>query len=180
MNYQFVPLAESDRQDVVTIFNHFVESGFAAYPEERVTGEFLERLLAMSEGYPAISVKTAAGKTVGFALLRPFHSAGTFRRTAEITYFILPEHTGHGIGRQILSQFIAKARAMEVDNLIASVSSLNEQSLRFHSQSGFERCGTLRAVGRKFGRDFDVVYFQLRLVGGPAASDGNPPLLNSC
>jgi phosphinothricin acetyltransferase len=163
MSYEFIPLAESNRAGIVAVFNHFVECGFAAYPEERVGAEFFDRLLAMSRGYPAIGIKTGAGQTVGFAFLRAFHPAETFQRTAEITYFILPEHTGQGLGRRILAQFIPAAREMGVDNLVASVSSLNEQSLRFHAAAGFERCGVLTAVGRKFGRDFDVVWFQLRL-----------------
>jgi phosphinothricin acetyltransferase len=163
MDYELTNLSEGDRQAVVAIFNYFVGCSFAAYPEEPVTGEFFDRLLAMCQGYPAVAAKTAAGETVGFALLRAYHPAGTFRRTAEIAYFLLPEHTRQGIGSRILAQFETAAQAMGIGNLIASVSSLNEESLRFHSRAGFERCGTLRAVGTKFGRDFDVVLFQKKL-----------------
>ncbi len=169
MDYELVNLSENDRHAVVSIFNRFVSSSFAAYPEEQVTEEFFDRLMAMCQGYPAVVVKIEAGKTVGFALLHPFHPAGTFRRTAEITYFLLPEHTRQGIGSRILAQLAARAQAMGIDNLIASVSSLNEQSLRFHNQAGFERCGALRAVGTKFDRDFDVVLFQKKLPGNRAA-----------
>jgi L-amino acid N-acyltransferase YncA len=163
MNYELASLMESDRRAVVRIFNHFVEHSFAAYPEEPAGDEFFDRVLAMSKGYPAVSVKTETGEVVGFGFLRAFHAAGTFRRTAEIAYFLLPEHTGQGLGSMMLSRFIEEAREIGIDNLLASVSSLNDQSLRFHAQAGFERCGTFRAVGRKFGRDFDVVWFQKRL-----------------
>jgi len=108
------------------------------------------------------SVKTDAGEVVGFWFLRAFHTAETFRRTAEVAYFLLPEHSNQGLGLKMLSHFIEKARAIGVDNLLASVSSLNEQSLRFHDKAGFVLCGTFRAVGRKSGRDFDVVWFQKR------------------
>lgn len=163
MSYQFAALAEIDRAPVTAIFNHFVERSFAAYPDQPAGSEFFDRLLAMSKGYPTVAVKTAAGEVVGFGFLRAFHPAATFRRTAELAYFVLPEHTGKGIGARMLAQFIARAGEMGIDNLLASVSSLNEQSLRFHEKAGFERCGTFRAVGRKFGRDFDVVYFQKRI-----------------
>jgi phosphinothricin acetyltransferase len=169
MDYELVNLSEDDRQAVVAIFNHFVSCSFAAYPEERVTEQFFDRLLAMCDHYPAVVVRTKAGKTAGFGLLHAFHAAPTFRRTAEITYFLLPEYTRQGIGSRILTQLAARAQAMGIDNLIASVSSLNEQSLRFHTHAGFERCGTLRAVGTKFGRDFDVILFQKRLNGGEAS-----------
>ncbi len=163
MDYNLTDLAEGDRHAVAAIFNHFVGSSFAAYPEEPVTEEFFDRLLALRQGYPAVAVKAASGEAVGFALLRPYHSAGTFRRTAEVTYFLLPEHTRRGIGSRVLAQFEAAAHAMGIGNLIASVSSLNEESLRFHRRAGFEQAGTLRGVGTKFGREFDVVLFQKKL-----------------
>jgi L-amino acid N-acyltransferase YncA len=163
MDYELHSLTEDDRAAVVAIFNHFVENSFAAYPEAPAGDEFFDRVRALSNGYPALTVKTAAGEVVGFGFLRAFLSAATFRRTAEVGYFLLPEHTGQGVGGRMLSRFIEEARQLGIDNLLASVSSLNEQSLRFHEKAGFERCGTFRAVGRKFGRDFDVVWFQKRL-----------------
>jgi phosphinothricin acetyltransferase len=161
--YRLQALAESDRTAVTGIFNYFVERSFAAYPEEPVGEEFFDRILAWSEGYPAVTVRTAAEEVVGFGFLRAFHPAGTFSRTAEVAYFLLPEHTGRGAGSLMLSRFMEAARGIGVDNLLASVSSLNEASLRFHRRSGFECCGTFRGVGRKAGRDFDVVWFQKRL-----------------
>jgi phosphinothricin acetyltransferase len=163
MTYELRKLAETDRTAVVSIFNYFVERSFAAYPDEPVSDEFFDRILAMSKGYSAFSVRTDSGEVVGFGFLRAFHPASTFSRTAEVAYFLLPEHTGQGVGHKMLAQFIEDARAIGVDNLLASVSSLNEQSLRFHAKAGFARCGVFRAVGRKAGRDFDVVWFQRRI-----------------
>jgi phosphinothricin acetyltransferase len=75
----------------------------------------------------------------------------------------MPEHTRRGIGSGLLSRLIDGAKEAGIDNLLACVSSLNEQSLRFHAKAGFERCGTVREAGRKFGQDFDLVWFQKRL-----------------
>ncbi len=163
MTYELADLSENDRSEVVAVFNHFVQHSFAAYPEEPVGEDFFDRILELSRGYPAVTVKTETGVVAGFGFLRAFHPTGTFRRTAEIAYFLLPEHTGRGIGQRMLSFFITRAREIGIDNLLASVSSLNEQSLRFHEKAGFERCGTFRSVGRKKGRDFDVVWFQKRI-----------------
>ncbi len=160
MDYDLTPLSEDDRESVIAIFNHFIENSFAAYPEERVGPEFFDRILAMSKGYPAVSVRTKSGEVVGFGFLRAFHPCPTFLRTAEAGYFLLPEHTGRGVGTRMLSRLIDGAREMGIDTLLASVSSLNEQSLRFHSRAGFERCGAFRSVGRKLGCDFDMVWFQ--------------------
>jgi len=162
MNYEFVNLSLDDRKDVLDIFNYYVETSFAAFPDEPAGDEFFERLLTLCQGYPAMVVR-AEGRTVGFVLLRAYHPAATFRKTAEITYFLRPEHTGRGVGSRVLELLSEEARKMGIENLIATVSSRNEQSLRFHQRAGFQCRGRLRSVGRKFDQDFDVVLFQKRL-----------------
>jgi phosphinothricin acetyltransferase len=163
MDCQFAPLSESDRKPVVGILNHFIENSFAALPEDKVGEEFFDRILEMTRGYPALSVRAPGGEVAGFAFLRAYHPTPTLRRTAEITYFLAPEHTGKGIGGRMLEHLVREARELGIDNLLAKISSLNEASIRFHRKMGFEECGRFRAVGRKFGRDFDLVWMQKKL-----------------
>ncbi len=163
MNYELVPLAESHRTAVVSIFNFFIEHSFAAYPDQTVGPDFFDRILAMATGYPSVAVLAPDGDVVGFAFLRPFNPASTFRRTAEIGYFILPDHTGKGLGARILERFFQEARALGIDNILASISAFNQGSIRFHARHGFEPCGHFKSIGRKFGQDFDVVWMQKRL-----------------
>jgi len=163
MPYTFEEMAETHREAVVDIFNYFVTKSWAAYPEEPVGDYFFDYLQQVSRDYPAVVVRNDSTGIVGFALLRPFLQAKAFSRTAEITYFIMPKHTGQGLGRLILGRFTDAARKRGVDNIVANVSSRNEGSLQFHRKMGFRECGRLRNVGRKFGGDFDVVWLQLSL-----------------
>jgi phosphinothricin acetyltransferase len=50
-----------------------------------------------------------------------------------------------------------------VDTIPANISSRNEGSIRFRSNSAFRECGRFRRVGRKFRRAFDIVWMQLHL-----------------
>jgi phosphinothricin acetyltransferase len=160
MEYEIRPVNEKDRLGVTAVFNHFVENSFAAFPEEKVDSSFFDRMVAVSKGYPFYVIEVDGGKLAGFALLHPYHRSPTISRTAEVTYFILPEHTGRGLGGRILDRFIKDAREMGIDNLLASISSLNEGSISFHAQHGFVECGRFRRIGRKRGRDFDIVWMQ--------------------
>jgi len=160
MNYSFKPLTEDDREAVVDIFNHFVEHDFAAYPEQKVPYELFDRFVAATAGYPAIGVHADDGSVVGFGFMRPYHYADTMRRTAEITYFLLPEHTGQGVGTRVLEYFIGEAKKMGIETFLASISSLNEQSLNFHRKHGFTECGRFVRIGRKKNRDYDMVWMQ--------------------
>jgi len=63
----------------------------------------------------------------------------------------------------LLEKMTEEARKMGIDNLVASVSSQNEASLRFHQQNGFSEAGRIRSAGRKFEQEFDIVIFQKRV-----------------
>jgi len=167
MSYRFEAMSEPHRRAVVDIFNDFVAHSFAAYPEEPVVDDVFDRFLEMARGYPSLVVKDDSGDVVGFAFLHPYHSASSLRRAAEITYFILPEHTRKGLGTAILERFVADAPGLGVDTILASISSRNEVSIRFHRKNGFCECGRFRRVGRKFGQDFDIVWMQLHLPDCP-------------
>jgi L-amino acid N-acyltransferase YncA len=159
-DYVLREVSDKDQTAVVEIFNHFVETSFAAYPSEPAGFSFFRNLCMMAEGYPFYVIETSDGEVVGFGLLHRYHSAETLRRTAELTYFILPEHTRRGLGGRLLEIFIGEARKMGIDNLLASISSQNQISLDFHRMHGFSECGRFHRVGQKFGEVFDVVWMQ--------------------
>ena len=159
-DYVIREVADQDQSAIVEIFNYFVEHSFAAYPSDRVGFAFFRNLCTMAEGYPFYVVATPDREVVGFGLLHKYHSAETFKRTAELTYFILPEHTRRGLGGRLLEMLIREAMKKGIDSLLASISSQNQISLDFHRTHGFSECGRFRRVGQKFGESFDVVWMQ--------------------
>lgn len=159
-SYTIKDLDTEHAEEVMKIFNHYVASGFAAFFDEPLPDMFFSRLREMARGYPAVAAVAADGTVAGFAFLRAFHAAPTFNRTAETTYFIHPDHTRKGLGKLLLDRLIEESPGVGVDNLVASVSSLNAESLAFHEKNGFRESGRLAAVGRKRGADFDLVLMQ--------------------
>jgi L-amino acid N-acyltransferase YncA len=165
MNYRLEPMTGDHRQSVIGIFNHYVAHSFAAYPDTPVPLGFFDKMLELAKGYCAVVVQGDDGQVAGFGLLRPYHFASTLKGTAELTYFLAPGHTRRGLGTAMLNHLIAAARQLGIDNLTADVCSLNAASVAFHLKNGFHECGRVRRAGRKFDREFDVVWFQRRLAG---------------
>ncbi len=163
MEPTFEPLSADARQAVIDIFNFYIENSFAAYPEDKVPYQFFDNVLNMCTGYPSAVARNKDGEIVGFGMLRPFNTIPTFSRTAEVTYFLKPGFTGQGIGTAILAYLTAKGREQGLTSILASISSLNEGSIRFHLNNGFSECGRLKSVGLKNGTVFDVVYHQKML-----------------
>lgn len=163
MDCRFRPMVRDDIDALLPILNHFVETTFAAYPSKPVGRDLFERMCDGAPAYPAFTVRAEDGVIVGFGVLKPFHPADSFRRTAEVGYFLRPDATGKGMGTALLAQLVEAARQRGVRTLVASISSRNEQSLAFHRKQGFEEVARFRGVGEKLGCEFDVVFVQKRI-----------------
>lgn len=160
MKYHIDPAGDDDGKAIIEIFNHYVEKSFAAYPEEKVPYQFFELLRKMAEGYPFLTARDEGGVVLGFAMLRPHSPMTAFSRTAEISCFIAAEQTEKGIGSALLDSLLDEGREMGICTILAGISSLNPKSLAFHKRRGFVECGRFLKIGRKWGRDFDVVWMQ--------------------
>lgn len=163
MEYSIDPITTEDCETILDIFNHYVENSFAAYPEAKLPREASEMLMEMSKGLPTGSIKDPNGQIVGFGLLRPHHPIPTFSRTAEVTYFLHPDYTGQGLGTKLLSFLESGAIGKGITSILASISSLNPDSIRFHRKNGFTECGRFKKVAQKKGRVFDTVWMQKAL-----------------
>ncbi|MCX6004597.1 MAG: GNAT family N-acetyltransferase [Chloroflexi bacterium] len=151
---------DSDRNAVVEIFNYFIENSFAAYPDKKAGDGLFDALQGISRGGIFYVIEAPDNKIVGFGLLRGHQPTEAFNRSSELTYFILPEYNRQGLGTKLLKVIEEDARRLGVETILANISSLNRQSLNFHTKNGFTECGCFKHIGSKFGKDFDVIWMQ--------------------
>jgi len=159
-DYSLSPIQPSDKKAVVDIFNYYIGNSYAAYLEHPVPYDFFDHLLETCKQYPTVAARNPGGEIAGFGLLRPHNPMPSFRRTAEITYFIRHGETGKGLGSKMLEHLLADAKKQGITTILASISSLNEGSIRFHGQHGFVECGRFSKVAEKKGVLFDTVWMQ--------------------
>ena len=162
MNYTFKKLSIDDAHAAIEIFNYYITNSLSAYPENPVTDEFFHFFIDSSEGYPAYSIYDES-RLIGFGLLRKYNFMSSFSKVAEITYFIDPKYTRQGIGELLLKRLTSEGKLMGLRSILASVSSKNEGSIRFHEKHGFIERGRFVGVGNKNGVEFDVVWLQKML-----------------
>lgn len=148
---------ETDRNRIIEIFNYYITHGFSAYPDAPVPALFFD---VLRDGAHAFYAVERNRDVVGFGIMKPFLPFDTFRRTAMVSYFVLPGHTRSGAGTLLLSAFIRDAGKKRIKILLASISSKNKESIRFHTKHGFAECGCLKNVGYKFGELFDVIWME--------------------
>ena len=154
---EFENLNIRHQTEVISIFNYYVENSYAAYLEKRVPDAFFGNLLEMTKGYPAYAVKMNE-KVIGFCFLRAYNPFPAFSESTEITYFMDKDYSGKGIGKIILDKIEEDAKEKGICNILASISSLNINSLKFHKKNGFIECGKFPEIGKKFGKAFDIIW----------------------
>lgn len=165
MDLIYEPMIEKYSNEVIDIFNYYVENSFAAYFENKLPYQFFNKFIEMTKGYPAyVLLNKETKKVIGFCFLKPYSPLPVFKETAEVTYFIEKNETGKGLGKQMLNLLASEGKKMGIQYLIANICSYNEQSLNFHKKQGFYECGRLHNIGRKKARNFDVVLMEKEIV----------------
>lgn len=154
---------DEDKEQVMRILNHYVENSMAAYSTKAFPMQAWEHIKGMCIQGNLLVAKSESGEVLGFALLKSFMGMASFIKTADIGYFIAPEHVGKGLGKKLLAALEDAARSLGIRVLLANVSSVNEESLAFHQRTGFTECGRFPQVGEKLGQMFDLVWFYKNL-----------------
>jgi L-amino acid N-acyltransferase YncA len=160
MKYSISQFSNEDREQIIDIFNYYIENSFAAYPENKLPYQAFDMFLQVSNGFPTGTIKDKNGKVIGFGMLRAHNPMRTFSHTAEVTYFIHPDYTRKGLGKMLLGYLEKLALEKGITNILANISSLNPNSIKFHQKNGFMECGRFRMIGNKKGQKFDTVWMQ--------------------
>jgi L-amino acid N-acyltransferase YncA len=100
------------------------------------------------------------GVAVGWASLSKWSDRCAYSDTAEISIYVKEEHRGKRIGTKLMNEIINEGRKTGIHTIIARIADSNEASVRLHESAGFKHIGTMKEVGRKFGKLIDVYLMQ--------------------
>ncbi|OYW09751.1 MAG: GNAT family N-acetyltransferase, partial [Acidiphilium sp. 37-67-22] len=103
---------------------------------------------------------------LGYAYFDQYRDRSAYRFTAEDSVYVREDVRGQGVGKALVARLLDEAREAGFRQMLAVIGdSDNVGSIGVHASLGFQRVGTLRDVGFKFGRWIDVVLMQRHLVG---------------
>jgi phosphinothricin acetyltransferase len=159
-----IRVAEARDLDAINaIYNHCVERSTCTFQVEPVSAaERASWFAEHGEAHP-VTVAEREGEVVGWGALSPHKGRCAYRHTVEPSVYVHQDLLGQGIGRALLGDLIARARAVGHHTMVGGVCSENAASLALCREFGFLEVGHLREVGRKFERWLDVVLVQLQL-----------------
>ena len=157
----------ADVPAITEIYNEAILTTTATFDTEpKSLAERQEWLQSHDQRHPVL-VAVVAGQVAGWASLSPWSPRAAYRDTAETSFYVHSAHRGRGVGRKLKGAIIAEARRLKFHTLIARVAQGSEESMHLNESFGFVHIGTLKQVGRKFGKLLDVHIMQKMLRNAP-------------
>jgi L-amino acid N-acyltransferase len=155
----------ADVPEITAIYNEAILTTVATFDTEPKTiEERTQWLQSRGERHPVL-VAVADGKVVGWSSLTRWSERSAYDDTAETSFYVHSTHRGRGIGRVLKEAIIEEARRLKFHTIIARVAEGSNESIHLNQSAGFFHVGTLKEVGRKFGRLLDVHIYQKILDG---------------
>jgi phosphinothricin acetyltransferase len=100
------------------------------------------------------------GRLVGYASTSRFRQKAAYDTTVEASVYCSPTAVGRGIGRALYQTLFESIAGEDINRVVAGITLPNESSIALHRRFGFTPVGTFSANGRKFGRYWDVAWFE--------------------
>jgi phosphinothricin acetyltransferase len=156
---------EFDLPAINDIYNYYVERSTCTYQTEP---EMLEARQAWfrehpPDKYPVVVAEDENGSVIGWGSLSKFRPRAAYAPTVEASIYIHHAFHRRGLGRQLLLDLIARARAAGFHSLIGGASADQKASLALQESVGMTPVAHFKEVGFKFGQWLDVIYLQLML-----------------
>lgn len=115
-------------------------------------------MVATEAGSPGTSQEI-----LGYATSSAFRPKPAYATSVEVTVYLAPHARGRGVGTLLYKALFEALADEDVHRAYAGIAQPNEASARLHERFGFRHVGTYREVGRKFGRYWDVAWFEKEL-----------------
>ena len=152
----------ADLPQLVELYNHYVNHTPITFDLEPLT--LAQRALWMqqfaSSGRHRLLVCEQAGRLLGYADSHPFRNKAAYDTSVEVSCYCAPNALGQRVGSQLYTALFEALRGADVRSFIAGITVPNAASVALHTRFGFVSVGTMHDVGRKFGRYWDVEWFE--------------------
>jgi phosphinothricin acetyltransferase len=159
---QIRPAVHGDLTRLTEIYNHYVLTSAATFDLELLTVEqrtewFEEH---STSGRYRLLVADEEGKVVGYASTSRFRTRAAYDTTVEASVYGAPDSLGRRIGSALYRELFPLIAGEDINRIVAGITLPNDVSVALHRAFGFTQVGVFSENGRKFGRYWDVAWFE--------------------
>jgi phosphinothricin acetyltransferase len=167
------PAAESDLSAINDIYNQYIAEAHYTFDVEPWTMDARREWFTHygTTGRHRLLVAVADGRVVGYTCSSRYRPKAAYDVTVETSIYLDPESVGRGAGSRLYQELFKILEGEDVHRANAGITMPNPASVALHERFGFKRIALFTEQGRKFGRYWDVAWFEKPLGG----ESGNQP-----
>jgi L-amino acid N-acyltransferase len=164
MEIKLRPYKIDDTAAILDIINYNILHSTALYDYHPRSLETQITILddKLKKGFPII-VAIENDIVIGFGFYSEFRFREAYKFTVEHSVYAHKAYIGKGVGKLIMTELIALAKAQKLHTMIGVIDAENESSITFHEKFGFKTVGIIQESAYKFDRWLHSVFMQLIL-----------------
>jgi phosphinothricin acetyltransferase len=164
---QVRPGVEADLDALTALYNHYIRETPLTFDTATFTPAERRPWLLSHLGNGPHRLKVAADANsqviLGYATSSAFRPKPAYGTSVEVSVYLAPDAVGRGIGTLLYKALFEALAGEDLHRAYAGIVPPNEASVRLHERFGFRYVGTYHEVGRKFGRYWDVAWYEKEL-----------------
>jgi len=154
-----------DAEGINGVYNPFIAESPATFETEPYDIEDRARWIAVHLANPQhpVFVAEREDRICGFANASAFDPRDGYASSVKTSVFVDPACHSRGIAGRLYNALFEVLEGGDLHRAYALIVSPNPASVALHRRFEFEQVSTLNEVGRKFGRYYDVMWFEKKL-----------------
>ena len=156
------PATAADLAPVNDIYNHYVAETHVTFDVEPMTMEARREWFSHygESGRHRLMVALLGDQVAGFASSSRFRPKPGYLTSVETSVYLAPDHIGMGAGSKLYAELFKSLEGEDIHRAYAGIALPNPASIALHERFGFKRVAHFTEQGRKFGRYWDVAWFE--------------------
>jgi phosphinothricin acetyltransferase len=161
------PAKEADLDAINDIYNHYVAETHITFDDLPMTADARREWFShyAETGRHRVLVAGDGDRVVGYATSSRFRPKPGYLTSVETSIYLAPEATGKGAGAKLYAELFRSLEGQDLHRAYAGIALPNPASIALHEKFGFKRVALFTEQGRKFGRYWDVAWFEKPLGG---------------
>ncbi len=157
----------ADLEAINDIYNHYVAETHVTFDVEPMSIEDRREWFGhyAESGRHRLIVALDGDNVAGFASSSRFRPKPGYLTSVETSVYLAADLVGKGIGSRLYGELFKAIDGEDVHRAYAGIALPNPASIALHEKFGFKRVAHFTEQGRKFGRYWDVAWFEKPLEG---------------
>ena len=161
------PAVEDDLEAINDIYNRYVVETHITFDDEPMPMESRREWFShhAATGRHRALVAVEGNTVIGFASSSRLRPKPGYLTSVETSIYLAPDATGRGAGGMLYTGLFKALEGEDLHRAYAGIALPNPASIGLHEKFGFKRVALFSEQGRKFGRYWDVAWFEKPLGG---------------